>query len=218
MKKGLLVVIDGIDGSGKTIQIELLKQALASQGVPWEAISFPRYEDNIYGKLIRRYLTGEFGQVNEVNPYLMALAYAGDRLLAKPLLESWLSEGKLVFANRYVSSSYAHLGANLSAGKREKFVKWIDGLEYQTNGIPKEDLTVILTVDPKVGQQNVLEEGRLDIHEASLRHLEAANKIFLELAKKAPNWYVVDCMTGSRMRLPEDIHKQILTAVKNCFK
>src|SRR3989338_8493628 len=113
MKRGRLIVIEGIDGSGKTTQIELLKEYLASQGVPLEVISFPRYEENIYGRLIKRYLEGEFGSLEKINPYLMACIFAGDRMLAKDQIEQWLSEGKIVIANRYVSSSKAHMGANL---------------------------------------------------------------------------------------------------------
>ncbi len=208
MSKGLLIVIEGIDGSGKTTQVELLKYALASQGVLLQGISFPRYEDNIYGKLIKRYLEGEFGSIREVNPYLMALAYAGDRALAKEQIDKWLKEGKLVIANRYVSASKAHMGANLPEEKREEFFKWLDELEYKTNKIPKEDLTILLEVDPKVGQRNVLGDGR-DIHEESLSHLEEASKIYLELAKRENNWQVINCMTNQQMKTPDQIHQEI---------
>ncbi|MDD5416155.1 MAG: dTMP kinase [Candidatus Daviesbacteria bacterium] len=210
LRMGKLIVIDGIDGSGKTTQIELLKQALASQGVPLEAISFPGYEDNIYGKLIKKYLEGEFGSIDEVNPYFLALAYAGDRALAKTQIEKWLAEGKLVIANRYVSASKAHLGANLPEEKREEFIKWLDELEYQTNGMPKEDLTILLKIDPKVGQKNVEGIHGSDIHEENLQHLEQANKIYLDLAKKQKNWYVVDCMKDGDMREKGEIHSEII--------
>lgn len=206
MKKGLLIVIDGIDGSGKTTQIELL----ASQGEVMEAISFPGYEDNIYGKLIKRYLEGEFGSISEVNPCLMALAYAGDRALAKPLMDQWLSEGKVVIANRYVSSSKAHLGANISSEKREEFMEWLDELEYGTNKMPKEDLTILLTVDAKVGQKNVSDKHYPDLHEGNLRHLEEANRIYLELAKQESNWCVINCMENRQMRSPQDIHQELM--------
>lgn len=210
MKKGSLVVIEGIDGSGKTTQIELLKQYLASQGstLQVEVISFPRYEDNLYGKLIRRYLQGEFGSINQVNPYLMALAFAGDRVLAKPLIESWLQSGKVVIANRYVSSSKAHLSANLSEDQREEFIGWIERLEYETNKIPKEDLTILLDVDPKLGQKNVQGE-KVDIHEDNLIHLEEASKIYLELSKAEANWKVVNCMLDGRMKPKEGINEEI---------
>lgn len=210
MKKGNLIVIDGIDGAGKTTQVELLKQALDSQGQAWEAISFPRYEDNLYGKLIKRYLAGEFGGINQVNPYLIALAYAGDRLLAKSLIEDWLQSGKVVIANRYVSSSKAHLGANLPEGKREEFISWIDQLEYDTNKIPKPDLTILLDVDPSIGQKNVQSEQQTDLHENNLKHLEKAGKIYLELSQAEANWALIDCMQGGKMKSKEQIHQEIM--------
>ncbi len=213
IKKGSLIVIEGIDGSGKTTQIELLKQALVSQGLALEAISFPRYEDNIYGKLVKRYLEGEFGGINNVNPYLMALVYAGDRVLAKPQIEKWLGEGKVVLANRYVSSSKAHMGANLPQAGREEFLSWLDELEYETNGIPKEDLTILLAVDPKLGMENVSGRGP-DLHEENIKHLEAANKIYLELSKRENNWQVVDCMKDGEMKSPEEIQQELLSILE----
>lgn len=214
MKKGQLIVIDGTDGSGKTTQIKLLEQYLASKGISFETISFPRYENNLYGKLIKRYLEGEFGKIGELDPQFLALAFAGDRLLAKPLIESWMSEGKLVIANRYVSASKAHLGANLSEEDREEFFEWLDKLEYKDNGIPKEDQTILLVVDPQVGQKNVLNKQHHDIHEENLKHLEQANNIYLQLAK-AENWQVIDCMKDGKMRSPEAIHKQIMVLVED---
>ncbi len=211
-RQGKLIVIDGIDGSGKTTQSELLKQYLASQGptLQVEVINFPRYEDNLYGKLIKRYLEGELGNINEVNPYLMALAYAGDRVLAKPLIESWLNNGKLVIANRYVSSSKAHLGANLDDGKREEFIRWLDELEYQINGMPKPNRTILLSVDPKIGQENALKDHQVDMHEKSLEHEEKAAKIYLKISKMEENWVVVNCMDGDKMKPILEIHQEIL--------
>ena len=145
---GKLIVIDGIDGSGKTTQIELLGKYLSEKNIPYEVINFPRYGENIYADLITRYLEGEFGSINEINPYLMALTFAGDRLLAKPLIEGWLAAGKVVIANRYVSASKAHLGANLPEDQRENFMEWVDKLEYETNSTPKPDLNILLNVDP----------------------------------------------------------------------
>lgn len=207
LRAGKLIVIDGIDGSGKTTQIELLKQVLALQGQALQVISFPRYRDNIYGKLIKRYLEGEFGDINEVNPYLMACVYAGDRVLAKPSIEKWLEEGKLVVVNRYVSASKAHMGANLQEEEREQFFNWLDELEYKTNGMPKEDLTILLKIDPKIAQKNIVSIGR-DIHEENLRHLEEASKIYLQLSENE-NWHVVDCMQDGNMKSKEEIHQEI---------
>ncbi|MDP3758146.1 MAG: hypothetical protein Q8Q86_00345 [Candidatus Daviesbacteria bacterium] len=210
---GKLIIIEGIDGSGKTTQINLLVKSLEDQKIPYEVISFPRYGDNIYADLVTRYLEGEFGSINEVNPYLISLAFAGDRLLAKPEIEKWLSEGKLVLANRYISANKAHMGAHLAEGQREEFISWLDALEYQTNRMPREDLTILLSVDPKIGQKNVA--SRLsDLHEENIKHLEEANKIYLELAKRENNWQVVDCMKDGKMRPPEEIHQELLLILK----
>lgn len=215
MNKGMLIVIDGIDGSGKTTQIELLRQYLASQGptLQVEVINFPRYGENLYADLVTRYLEGEFGEIKNVNPYLMSLAYAGDRLLAKLQIEKWLHGGKLVIANRYVSSNKAHLGANLSKDEREEFMNWLDELEYKTNGLPKPHLSILLNVNPQIGQENALTKEKLDvkdIHEESSIHLEKAAKIYLELSKKEASWIVVNCMKNDKMRPIRDIHKDIL--------
>lgn len=212
MKTGRLIAIEGIDGSGKSTQVELLKEALDARGEASEVISFPRYGDNIYGRLIKRYLEGEFGGIEEVNPYLMALAFAGDRYLAKPLIKKWLSEGKTVIVNRYVSASYAHMGANLPEEKREEFFRWIDELEYQTHGLPLQDFTVLLKIDPKIAQQNIAGGGP-DIHEESLRHLETACEIYLSLAEEKNNWLIIDCMSGKTMKTREQINGEIIQRV-----
>lgn len=213
MQKGKLIVIDGIDGSGKATQIEFLKKYLTLQGQVVETISFPRYGENIYTDLVSRYLKGEFGGIGEVNPYFLALAYAGDRALAKPKMEKWLAEGKLVIANRYVSASKAHLGASVPEEKREGFFKWLDELEYNTNGMPKEDLSLLLNIDPQIGQKNVTGRLKPDIHEESLRHLEEASKIYLSLAKSGNSWYVVDCMKDGAMKTKENIHREIIALI-----
>lgn len=183
MKKGKLLVIDGIDGSGKTTQIKLL-----SKKIPFEVISFPRYGNNTYTDQVESYLKGE----KSFDPYTIAKAFAGDRLLAKPIIEQWLKEGKLVIANRYTAANKAHLGVDL---KEE---------------MPKPDLTILLDVDPKIGQENVLKQHQADIHEHDLKHLEKARKIYLQLANLKPNWVVIDCMKEGKMKAKEDIHQEIL--------
>ncbi len=92
--RGKLIVLEGIDGSGKRTQLDMLAQALASRGVPFAQISFPRY-DGFFGKLVARYLNGEFGPLEAVDAHFSALLYAGDRLEAKPIIESTLASGKM---------------------------------------------------------------------------------------------------------------------------
>ena len=217
MNKGLLIVIDGIDGSGKTTQIDLLANYLSDRNIPYEVISFPQYGKNEYSKQIKDYLEGKLGRLEEVDPYFIAKAYASDRLTAKDLINSWLKEGKLIITNRYVSASKAHLGANLPENDRENFMEWIDELEYQTNNMPKPDLNILLNVDPKVGQQNALKDHQVDMHEESIEHEEKAAQIYFELSQVEENWVVVDCMKNGQMKSEEKIQQEIvnLLSIRN---
>lgn len=212
MNKGKLIVFEGIDGAGKTTQIKLLAEYLKGKNIDFEVINFPRYGQNLYADLVTRYLKGEFGNINEINPYLAALAYAGDRALSKPLIENWLNNGKLVISNRYVSASQAHLSANLPENQVENFIKWVDQLEYQTNKMPKPHFTILLKVDPGIGQENVLKSGQIDIHEKSLTHEQKGAQIYLKLAED--DWIVVDCMKYGKIMDKENIHQQVIALLE----
>lgn len=201
--QGKLIVIEGSDGSGKATQVELLKKALVGSVV----FDFPRYEDNIYDALIKRYLNGEFG--SEVSPYFASLPFAMDRLLAKPEIEQALKDGKIVLCNRYTASNKAHMGANLPENERNEFIVWLDKIEYETNKLPRPNLTIFLNVPPKIGQRNI---SNRDIHEQSIKHLLEANKIYQELAKE-PNWVTIECTENGQMKLPEEIHRELLSVI-----
>ena len=108
----MFIVLEGLDGAGKSTQIRMLRQLLAERGVESEYVHFPRFDAPVYGELIARFLRGEFGGVNEVDPYLVALLFAGDRAAAGPQIRAWIAEGKAVVLDRYVYSnavSYTHL-------------------------------------------------------------------------------------------------------------
>lgn len=215
--KGPLIVFEGIDGSGKTTQINLLTQYLKEKNIDFKVISFPQYGKNEYAKKIFDYLSGKFGKLSEVDPYFIAKLYASDRKTAKDLIQNWLDHGKLVIANRYISSSKAHLGANMEESKRKNFIKWIDELEYGTNQMPKEDLTILLKVDPKIGQKHSQTKLHPDIHEDNLRHLEKTSENFLKLSKTEKNWVVVNCMQNGQMKSSAEIQSEIRRIVSAIF-
>ena len=129
MKNGLLIVFEGIDGSGKATQAHLLREYLSERNVACSLFSFPCY-DGLYGRLVARYLNGEFGDVFEVSPHLASLSYAGDRLEHRDLLRERLRAGEIVLVDRYVASNMAHQGAKLPVEQRADFVSWIEELEY----------------------------------------------------------------------------------------
>lgn len=215
MKKGKLIIFEGIDGSGKTTQLELLLKYLKSKTIPFETIDFPRYRDSFHGKIISRYLKGEFGDTDSVSPYLISLAYSLDRATAKREMNKWLKEGKLILANRYATSNMAHQAAKLPSKKRDDFLKWEYELEYKVNKIPKENLVLYLHLPVAVAQELLIKRGGLDSHERKVEFLTASQSMYKKLSNRYKHWVKVDCVDKNGILLPqENIHKKILTALR----
>jgi len=220
-RRGKLIVIDGGDGSGKQTQADLLVNCLKNKGLPVKYFDFPRYYTSFHGKIVGRFLAGEFGKLNEVNPYLASLAYALDRASLKEEMDEWLGKGGLIISNRYVTSSMAHQAARLPLQKRrQEFIAWLDELEYKVHKIPREDLVIYLYVPWKIGLQlskKKKERGYvkgLDIAEISIEHRQKVEKMYLWLAKHKKNWLQINCCRDSKMRSREDIHQEILKVLK----
>ena len=127
---GKLIAIEGIDGSGKRTQLDLLEKALRARGVSTHSTGFPHYE-SWFGKMVGQFLNGDFGALETVDPHFAALLYAGDRFEAKQELSAALDQGKLILADRYIASNLAHQTARVSPGKRDEFIAWIEHLEYE---------------------------------------------------------------------------------------
>ncbi len=216
LKKGNLIVIEGSDGIGKTTQLELLEKYLLEQELSVETIDFPRYRDSFHGRTIRRYLDGEFGELDKVSPYLISLAYSLDRATARNDIRAWLREGKIVLANRYAPSNMAHQAAKLPEKERDKFVAWDHELEYKVNKIPKEDLVIFLYVPVRVTQKLIKQRGgKLDLHERNLDFLTESERMYLKLARKFKHWIVVNCVNEKGgLRSKEDIHREVTQILK----
>ena len=218
--RGKLIALEGIDGSGKRTQLDLLTGALDARGVSNFRISFPRYE-SFYGKLVGQYLNGKFGTLATVDPHLSALLYAGDRLEAKPEMEEALASGKIVLADRYIGSNMAHQSSRVPPEKREEFFAWLKRLEYDLYALPAEDLVVYLRVPVQEAHRLVgLKSARAytslkrDIQEADIKHLEQTAIIYDRLATEA-NWVRIDCndTASGVLYSPEEIHRAVLQAV-----
>jgi dTMP kinase len=219
--RGKLIAIEGIDGSGKRTQLDLLSSELDARGLATFRISFPRY-DSFYGKLVGRFLNGEFGALEAVDPHLSALLYAGDRLEAKPEIEAALAAGTFVLADRYVGSNMAHQTARVPPEQREEFIAWLKKLEYGLYTLPVEDLVIFLHVPvPEahrlVGMKSARTYTNLkrDIQEADIEHLEQTAIIYDRLATEA-NWARIECISTASGVLysPEEIHRAVLQTVE----
>lgn len=219
--RGKLIALEGIDGSGKRTQLDLLAGELAARGLSVFRISFPRYE-SFFGKLVGSFLNGEFGALDTVDPHLSALLYAGDRMEAKAEIEAALSAGKIVLADRYIGSNMAHQSARVSEIKRDEFLAWLKRLEYGLYALPVEDLVVYLRVPVAEAHRLVaLKSARAyttlkrDIQEADIKHLQETAIIYDRLATES-NWARIDCTSTASGALysPEEIHRAVLQAVE----
>ncbi len=209
MSKGKLIVFEGADGSGKSTQAKLLFDSLKKKKIPAVLTSFPRYE-SAWGKMVRRYLNGEFGDVNRVDPYFVSMLYAGDRLIASPDIKKWLNEGKTVVCDRYVASNIAHQGAKFqTSNSKLQFIKWLEDLEFNIHKIPKPDLVVLMTIPNSVAQKFMAKRVR-DIHEKDLVYQMRVAQEYEEYSKGKKNWITVSNMKGTNLRSLQEVHEEIV--------
>jgi dTMP kinase len=219
--RGKFIALEGIDGSGKGTQLEMLARAFESRGIAFNRVSFPQYT-GFFGKLVAKFLNGEFGPLEEVDPHFAAMLYAGDRWEARPALETDLDSGRAVFADRYIASNLAHQGARVPREQRPEFLAWLKQLEYRVYALPAEDLVLYLRVPAEEAQRLVGEKAKRDytklqrdLLESNLHHLQAASEVYDELAKQS-NWVAIECFDAAThaLRAPRDIHQEILTAIE----
>jgi dTMP kinase len=220
-KKGKLIVIDGTDGSGKATQTKILAEKLRKEGHSVEFIDFPQYGQKS-AALVEEYLNGKFGSEKEVGPYRASIFYACDRYAASFRISKWLSEGRIVIANRYTSSNMGHQAGKIKdANERDKFLSWLEDLEFNIFGIPWPDINILLYMPPEIGQRLVDKKGyreyvggkKRDIHESDLNHLKNAAAAYKYCAKKY-NWLVIDCAPNGSLREINDISNEVFEKVK----
>ena len=219
--KGKLIVIDGTDGSGKATQTELLVERLKKENYQVKTTDFPQYGKRS-AALVEDYLNGEFGSAKEVGPYRASIFYAVDRYAASFKIREWLDKGKIVVSNRYVSANMGHQTGKIKDKKeRDKFLEWLEDLEYNIFRIPKPDKNILLYMPPEIGQRLVDKKGhrdyiggkKRDIHEADIKHLRDAAEAYLYVAKKY-NWVVIYCAPDNRLKTREEIHELVWREIK----
>jgi dTMP kinase len=220
-----LFVIEGVDGSGKSTQLELLKNFFSEEGYDCEFLHFPRTDAPYFGELIARFLRGEFGSLKEVDPYLVAMLYAGDRNDASETIRSWLNKGKIVFLDRYTYSNIAYQCAKLDdQNERDILMQWILSLEFSHFAIPRPDLNIFLDVPRSFTQKKLMSgrsgdsrsylNGNRDIHEESLNFQDKVRDIYLRIAETDNRMAIINCIgTNDKMLPPETISGMILKII-----
>lgn len=220
-----LFVIEGVDGSGKSTQLRLLSEYIIRKGFGCEFLHFPRMDAPYFGELIARFLRGEFGSLNEVDPYLVALLYAGDRKDASEKIREWLGQKKIVLLDRYTYSNIAYQCAKIDDQKaQDKLMKWILKLEFDHFAIPQPDLNIFLDVpfsftekklrSTRSGSDRTYLNGTRDIHEESLNFQKKVRDIYLKIARSDDRLAVVDCRDRNGLMKPrEEISSLILKII-----
>lgn len=225
----MFIVLEGVDGCGKSTQISLLQKMFEEQGVECEYLHFPRFDAPYFGDLIARFLRGELGSIEQVDPYIVAMLYAGDRRDAAAMIRGWLDAGKVVICDRYVYSNIGYQCAKLpSVEEREKLRQWILSLEFDYFAIPRPDVSLFLDVpfafterklsEQREGDDRSYLNGGKDIHEQSLDLQQAVRRVYIDAAAHDEDMHVVDCSNEGRMASPEEIFSRIKSVVDTYIK
>ncbi len=211
----MLIVLEGLDGAGKSTQVKKLKRYLEENVACLDYIHFPRYESPVYGDLISRFLRGDFGDNNSVHPQLVALLFAEDRHGAAPAICDALEKGHTVLLDRYVYSNIAYQCAKLhDREKKEALRDWIFNTEYESFGEPRPDLNLFLDVPisfvekslnkERKGADREYLEGSKDIHEADINFQISVRDMYLRQCELDPSFIRIDCSDADGNMLPPD--------------
>lgn len=216
---GKLIVIEGLDGSGKTTQVGLLQAALENAGQKYKRIKLPNY-GNPSCSLVEMYLAGEFGSnPGDVNAFAASAFYAVDRYASfNTVWREDYENGALILADRYATSNAVHQMVKLPRERWEEYLAWLEDFEYVKMGVPKPSKVIFLDMPIEISQKLMSRryggnEAKKDVHEANVAYLMKCREAAFFAAEKL-GWDVVRCYSGDEARPIEEIAQDILTAVK----
>ncbi len=218
--QGKLIVIEGLDSSGKETQSRLLEEYFNKNGINCRRVEFPNYKSES-SALVKMYLRGDFGKnASDVNPYAASTFYAADRYASyKTDFAEFYKNGGLIIADRYTTSNMIHQASKLTDGKDE-FVEWLIHYEYELLGLPRPDKVIFLNMPTDIAVKlmknranKATGEAEKDIHEKDIAYLKATYAEAMRLAEKL-GWDVVNCSDGENPRSVLEIHNDILEVLK----
>lgn len=222
---GKLIVIDGLDGSGKATQTKLVLEELGKLGYNVRMTSFPDYASDS-SAAVKMYLSGKLGMdASKLNPYMCSAFYAVDRAIqfTQNLMDFYNKDNSILLCDRYLSANIIHQGCKFSTDEEmQEFFKWDYEFETKYMGIPRDDITIVLDVPVEISQRLMTkryngQEEKKDIHEANISYLKSCYHSMEvacnSLPKTGYNWVRIGCANGDNIRGIEDIHKDIMTQI-----
>lgn len=214
-----LIIIEGLDGCGKSTQTALLKDFFEKSSISYRAIKLPDYESPS-STLVRMYLNGDFGgNAGDVNAYAAGAFYAVDRYASFKLdWEKDYNDKDVILADRYATSNSIYQMEKIDEKEWDAYLDWSADFEYEKIGIPRPDAVIFLDMPVEISQKLMTaryngDEGKKDVHECNVDFLHRCRKSALYAAKKQ-NWHVVPCSEGDFTRKIEEIQNDIETIVK----
>ncbi len=219
MVKIMFIVLEGLDGCGKTTQTELICKRLTEDGFDFKKIKLPDYESES-SILVRKYLAGDFGRnANDVNAYATSVLYAADRFAS--YTEKWKADylkGKLIFADRYTPANAIYQMTKLPKDQWDEYLDWLFDFEYNKIGIPAPDKVIFLDMPVEVSQRLMTQryegdENKKDVHEADVSFLNACREAALYAADKC-GWFVVACAENGEPLSIEEINDTVYSIIK----
>lgn len=220
---GIFVDLEGLDGSGKTTQTELICKRLQEDGIDFRQIKLPDY-DSDSSILVRKYLAGDFGKnAGDVNSYAASVLYAADRFAS--YTEKWGADykaGKLIFADRYTPANALYQMTKLDKSEWDSFLEWLFDFEYEKIGIPAPDKVIFLDMPVEVSQRLMTsryggDETKKDVHEANVEFLNACREAALYAAEKY-GWSVVNCAENGEPLPIEVINDEVYKILLDVLK
>lgn len=206
--KGKLIVIDGIDKTGKATQTALLLKRLKKEKIKAHSISFPAFKEHVMGALIKECLRGGCGDFLNMDPRVVSALYALDRFESRDKIKHWLKEGYVVIADRYTSANQIHQGGKLKNEQEQKaFLKWLDILEYKVLGLPRPDMVIHLELPVKISLK--LSRAKRDVVEKSEKYYLNSARSAKWLARNNKNWVSIKCDSRGSILPKREIHERI---------
>lgn len=223
INRGKLITVEGIDGSGKNSNVQLLEEVLTRQGYNVIIYQYPQYKTTI-GNVIANYLKGEYGDINQVPKELICTAYAADRAKDAEDIATYLENGCIVICDRYTYSNI-FTAAKLPKEQWDEFINWIEDLEFNCLKVVKPDYNFYLHVDPEISKQRIIERGKReyqsgkeDIHESNFKLLSDTSEAYLYFANKQDNWIIIDEMKDGKQLPIEEVFAKFFAEVSKILK
>ena len=215
----MIVAFEGLDGSGKGTQSQILSAKMSAKGIDNALYSFPNYKGTNFGLEVGKYLNGGFGSLDEVPPQFPVMLYAMDRFEMRKSIMKDINSVSNIILDRYVPSNIAHQAVKFPENQRKTFADWVKRLEYNILEMPSPDVIIFLDVDPVIAGRMVALKGKRsytdaakDIHEANDSYMDKVYQMYKQMAQDE-NWVIIQAADGENMFSEEKIIKDIVIAL-----